>query len=134
MAPAMRWLPGASYSDRSSIVGPRPTFSMTARTHRRKGLGVHHPNRISIRRYRDYKEVRRAPEFAEPVQDKRAIYQRRCRHRAAIGHVNLHLEGLRSSGDGLSYVPKTKQSNGLFCELAMYALGRAGRVDPIAPS
>src|SRR6266566_4922074 len=29
-APAMRWLPRASYSDRSSIVGPRPTFSMTA--------------------------------------------------------------------------------------------------------
>jgi len=48
--------------------------------------------------------------------------------------VNLHLEGLRSSGNGLSYVPKTKQSNGRFRELAMYALGRAGRVGPIALS
>ena len=31
-------------------------------------------------------------------------------------------------------VGKTKQSNGLSCELAMYALGRAGRVGPIALS
>jgi hypothetical protein len=32
-------------------------------------------------------------------------------------------EGLRSGGDGLSYVSKTKQSDGLFRELAMHARG-----------
>ena len=34
------------------------------RAHRRKGRGVHHADRLGIRRHRDHKEVRRAPEFA----------------------------------------------------------------------
>ena len=53
---------------------------------------------------------------------------------AIYADLNRHLEGLRSSGDGLSDVPETEQSDGLFRELAMDALGRAGRVGPLALS
>ena len=48
--------------------------------------------------------------------------------------MNLHLEGFGSSGNGLAYVPETKQSNRLFGELHVHAVGRAGRVGPQSPA